>query len=117
MIDQLEFIKVSPNYDQKLVNLKPQNLIKTPFITCFDMFDTNNVKNMGSKKMIYGCLNGSVAIFDIEAQRVICEKSLGKNRIENIATSTVKYFDTYISRIGIVLRGESNIHILNHFMF
>lgn len=123
LIDDLEQVRNSNNFDENLILLRPLNVIKFNFkITCVDFFTEHNIKHMNSNKVIYGLNNGSIIIYDLETNRVILEKvnvtsnKENKNRVDIIQTSTIKYFDSYISRIACYLRGESTVSIysFNH---
>lgn len=115
-IEDLEVIKETPNYDEKTPIIKPQIVSKVGTqITCMDSFDTHNIKHMRSTKIIYGTITGSVIIYDLESQRIICEKQIGnKSRIEIISTSTIKYYDALISRIAVTVRREPNVYIYTY---
>ena len=114
-IEDLEKIKQTQNYDEKITNIRPVSVIKFLQISCFDLFETNNIKHMKSNKIIYGTAAGSIILYDIESQRMITEKQLGsKSRVDIISSSTVKYYDTYLSRIAVHFRGEPTVHILSY---
>jgi hypothetical protein len=116
-ISQLEELKTSPNYDDHLISLKPSNVIKSNGITCLDMFENHNIKKMKSNKLIYATYAGAVVVYDQEQQKVVVEKSLPNSaRVDILETATVKYFDTYVSRIAVYQRGETNVTMLtfNH---
>jgi WD40 repeat protein len=111
LIDDLEKIKLTPNYEEKITKIKPQSVQKVgTIITCIDTFETHNIEHMKTSKLVYGTSNGSLAIYDYENGKILLEKSIGKNRIEFLSTVTVKYFDTYCSRIAVNLRADPNIH-------
>jgi WD40 repeat protein len=123
IIEELELIKETPNYDEKVTTIRPYIIQKMHNITCFDLFDNHNIKHMRSNKIIYGNNNGLIMIYDLENNRSITEKLLTtqtnnnlRPRIDLMASSTVKYYDTYLSRIAISLRGDPNIQIysFNH---
>jgi WD40 repeat protein len=61
-----------------------------------------------------GTITGSIIVYDIENNRSVLEKSItpGK-RIEVISTSTIRYFDTYLSRIATTSRGDPNVLIFS----
>ena len=69
---------------------------------------------MKTNKICLGTINGTIIIYDIESYRIVLEKSFtpGK-RIEVISSSSVRYFDTYLSRIASVSRGDPNIYIFS----
>jgi WD40 repeat protein len=115
-IEELEVIKETPNYDEKIPIIKPQMVTKVGTqITCMDSFDTHNIKHMRSSKIVYGTITGSVIIYDLESQRVVCEKQLGnKSRVETISTSTIKYYDALISRIAVTVRGDPNVYLFTY---
>jgi len=115
LIDQLEKIKKTSNYDEKVIQIKPLQINKTPSITCCDLFDNNNVKHMRSNKIIYGTLNGNLIIYDFEICKILNEKLFGvKSRVEIISTSTIKVYDSLISRIAVNFRGDPNITVLSY---
>lgn len=114
-IDELEKIKKTSNYDEKVIQIKPLQITKTLSISCCDFFDNHNIKHMRSNKIVYGTLNGNVVIYDFEICKILNEKLLGtKSRVEIISTSTIKVYDSLISRIAISFRGDSNITVLSY---
>ena len=121
-IGDLEAVKLSSNYDENVCNLRPFSVHKLPNITCFDLFETNNIKKSSINKMIYGTDDGNLGIYDLNSQKVLIEKqinptgNLSKSRIDVIGTSSIKYFDIYITRIAVHMRGVPNIQIMiyNH---
>jgi hypothetical protein len=115
-IRELELLKQSSKYDEALVKVKPQSVMKLNELTCIDMFENNNIKSFTkSNKLVYGTLTGTIAIYDYEQQRVCIEKALpGKGRVDIIATATIKYFDIYISRIAVYVRGETSIQVYTY---
>jgi len=115
LIDELEKIKKTSNYDEKAIQIKPAQITKSVQISCCDFFDNHNIKHMRSNKIIYGSLSGNIVIFDFEISKVLNEKFLGiKSRVEILATSTIKVYDSLISRIAINFRGDPNITILSY---
>ena len=49
-IDELEKIKLTSNYDEKLIQLKPNSVNKTTPISCSNSFENHNIKHMKSNK-------------------------------------------------------------------
>lgn len=115
LIDELEKIKKTSNYDEKIIQIKPLNITKTVCITCCDLFENHNIKHMRSNKILYGTLNGNIIIYDFEINKVLNEKFLGmKSRIDILTTSTIKFYDSLISRMVINIRGDPNITVLSY---
>ncbi len=115
LIDELEKIKKTSNYDEKAIQIKPLQITKSVCISCCDLFDNHNVKHMRSNKIIYGTLNGNIIIYDFELNKNLIEKFLGtKGRVEILSTSTIKVFDSLISRIAVNFRGDPNVTILSY---
>ncbi len=115
LIDELEKIKKTSNYDEKVIQIKPVQITKTVAISCCDMFDNHNIKHMRSNKIIYGTLNGNIIIFDFEIGKILNEKLLGnKSRVEILSTSTIKVYDSLLSRIAVNFRGDPSITILSY---
>ena len=113
-IEQLERIKETPNYDEKILTIKQSNFFKVPQITAIDSFNTHNIKHMKSSKICLGTIYGNIIIYDIENNRVVLDKNFTQGkRIEVLSSSTVRYFDTYLSRIASVSRGDPNITIFS----
>ena len=113
-IEELEKIKETPNYDGNIMTIKQQNFIKVQQVCALDSFNTHNIKHLKSYKICLGTLNGSIIIYDVESNRFILEKIFtpGK-RIETLCSSTIRYFDIYISRIASTSRGDPNINIFS----
>jgi hypothetical protein len=115
LIEDLEKIKLTPNFDEKTIQIKPNQVIKTIPISCSNLFDNHNIKTMKSNKIIYGTYSGNIIIYDLDINKLLNEKSLGiKSRVEIIETSTIKFFDSLISRIAINFRGDQNIYIISY---
>ena len=117
IIDELESIKKTPNYDEKVIQIRPMatRSLVPEIITCVDLLNNNNIHHPKISKMIFGTMKGNLAIYDLDTDRVILEFNLSKqNRVEYLATSTIKYFDTYQTRIAATCRGETNIYILSY---
>jgi hypothetical protein len=65
--------------------------------------------------MIFGTMKGNLGIYDIDTDKIVIEINLSKqNRVDHISTSTIKYFDTYQTRIAASCRGETKIYILSY---
>jgi hypothetical protein len=113
-IDELESIKQTPNYDEKIVTIKQQYFNKVPQITALDSFNIHNIKHMKSNKMCLGTISGSLIIYDLDNNRNIVEKSITQGkRIEIIASSSIRFFDAYLSRIATCSRGDPNINVFS----
>jgi len=112
VITDLEKIKQTPNYDEHLTTFKPFGQLElNASITCVDIFDTHNIKKTKFSKAILGTLTGSILIHDFEMNRMVVEKVISpKVRIDIIASTTVKFYDTFITRIAIVSRGDPNVY-------
>jgi WD40 repeat protein len=111
LIEDLEMIKLTPNYEEKITKIKPQSVQKVgTVVTCIDLFETHNIEHMKTSKLVYGTNNGSLVIYDYENGKILLDKSVGKSRVENLSSVTVKYFDTYCSRIAVNLRADPNIY-------
>ena len=79
LIEDLEYIKLTPNYEEKITKIKPQSVLKIGSVfTCIDLFDTHNIKHMKTNKLVYGTSNGSIVIYDYENAKVLIEKPIGK---------------------------------------
>ena len=116
-IDELEAIRQTPNYDEKIVQIRPVsvNSLSSEIISCIDLLNNNNIEHPKISKMIFGTMKGNLGIYDFDTGRILLEVNLSKqNRVENLTTSTVKYFDTYQTRIAANCRGEINIYILSY---
>lgn len=118
LIDELEKIKKTSNYDEKVIQIKPLQITKTAAISCCDFIDNHNIKHMRSNKIIYGTLNGNITIYDFEISKILNEKLLtnatNKSRVEIISTSTIKVYDSLISRIAVNFRGDPSITVLSY---
>jgi hypothetical protein len=115
LIEDLEKIKTTPNYDEKTIQIKPNQVIKTMPISCSNLFDNHNLTTMKSNKIIYGTYTGNIIIYDLDINKLLNEKFLGiKSRVEIIETSTIKFFDSLLSRIAIHFRGDQNINIISY---
>jgi len=122
IIGDLESIKQSANYDENISYVRPLTVKKLPNITCFDLFETNNIKNSVLNKMIYGTINGILGIYDLESSKILIERQInpiasgGISRVDVIGTSSIKNFDSYITRIALQLRGDPNVQVMtfNH---
>ena len=117
VIDELETIRQTPNYDEKIVQIRPvsYNSITSEIISCIDLLNNNNIIHPKISKMIFGTMKGNIGIYDFETSRILLEFNLSKqNRVEYLTTSTIKYFDTYQTRIAACCRGEPKIYILSY---
>ena len=117
ILDELESIRQTPNYDEKIVKIRPINTrtVTSEIISCVDLLNNNNIHHPKISKMVFGTMKGNLAIYDIDTDRIVIEINLSKqNRVEYITTSTIKYFDTYQTRIAACCRGETNIYILSY---
>lgn len=117
ILDELETIRQTPNYDEKVVQIAPMtNRSITPeIISCVDLLNNNNIHHPKISKMIFGTMKGNLGIYDIDIDKIVMEMNLSKqNRVDHISTSTIKYFDTYQTRIAASCRGETNIYILSY---
>ena len=117
IIDELESIRQTPNYDEKIIQIKPVsiNSITTEIISCVDLLNNNNIIHPKISKMIFGTMKGNLGIYDFDSGKIVLEINLSKeNRVEYLTTSTIKYFDTYHTRIAANCRGEINIYILSY---
>ena len=117
ILDELESIRQTPNYDEKAVKIRPVSTssITSEIISCIDLLNNNNISHPKISKMIFGTMKGNLGIYDFDTGRIVLEMNISKqNRVEHITTSTIKYFDTYQTRIAANCRGESNIYILSY---
>ena len=117
IIDELESIKKTPNYDEKIIQIRPMSShsLLPEIISCIDLLNNNNIHHPKISKMIFGTMKGNLGVYDIDTDKIVIEINLSKqNRVEYIATSTIKYFDTYQTRIAASCRGETNIYILSY---
>ena len=117
VIDELESIRQTPNYDEKVVQIRPTliNSISSEIISCIDLLNNNNITHSTLAKMVFGTMKGNLGVYDFDSGKIVLEVNISKqNRVEHISTSTVKYFDTYQTRIAVCCRGESNIYILSY---
>ena len=117
IIDELESIKKTPNYDEKIMQIRPMSShsLLPEIISCIDLLNNNNIHHPKISKMIFGTMKGNLGVYDIDTDKIVIEINLSKqNRVEYIATSTIKYFDTYQTRIAASCRGETNIYILSY---
>jgi len=117
ILDELESIRQTPNYDEKLVQIRPVsvNTLSNEIISCIDLLNNNNISHSTITKMVFGTMKGNLGIYDFDTGRVVLEVNISKqNRVEHISTSTIKYFDTYQTRIAANCRGETNIYILSY---
>ena len=115
ILDELESIRQTPNYDEKLVQIRPVsvNTLSNEIISCIDLLNNNNISHSTITKMVFGTMKGNLGIYDFDTGRVVLEVNISKqNRVEHIATSTIKYFDTYQTRMAANCRGETNIYII-----
>ena len=117
VIDELESIRQTPNYDEKIVQIRPTliNSISNEIISCVDLLNNNNIAHSTISKMVFGTMKGNLGVYDFDSGKIVLEVNISKqNRVEHITTSTVKYFDTYQTRIAACCRGETNIYILSY---
>ena len=117
IIDELEQIRQTPNYDEKIVQIRPIsiNTLSSEIISCIDLLNNNNISHSTITKMVFGTMKGNLGVYDFDTGRVVLEVNISKqNRVEHITTSTIKYFDTYQTRIAVNCRGETNIYILSY---
>ena len=117
ILDELESIRKTPNYDEKVIQIRPMatRSISSEIISCVDLLNNNNINHPKISKMIFGTMKGNLGIYDIDLDKIVLEINLSKqNRVEHITTSTIKYFDTYQTRIAASCRGETNIYILSY---
>ena len=117
VIDDLEAIRQTPNYDEKIVQIRPVsvNSLSSEIISCIDLLNNNNIAHTKITKMIFGTMKGNIGIYDFDTSRILLEINLSKqNRVEHLTTSTIRYFDTYQTRIAASCRGETNIYILSY---
>ena len=116
VIDELESIRQTPNYDEKVVQIRPTLIksISSEIISCIDLLNNSNIAHPTISKMVFGTMKGNLGVYDFDSGKIVLEVNISKqNRVEHISTSTVKYFDTYQTRIAACCRGESNIYILS----
>ena len=117
ILDELEEIRKTPNYDEKVVQIRPVsvNSLSSEIISCIDLLNNNNISHSTITKMVFGTMKGNLGVYDFDSGRVVLEVNISKqNRVEHITTSTIKYFDTYQTRIAANCRGETNIYILSY---
>lgn len=117
ILDELETIRQTPNYDEKIVQIKPMTTrsLSSEIISCIDLLNNNNISHSKISKMIFGTMKGNLGIYDIDTDKIVIEMNLSKqNRVDHISTSTIKYFDTYQTRIAASCRGETKIYILSY---
>ena len=119
-IDDLEKIKETPNFDEQTVFVRPMTIkrIQDKYITCIDLLQNHNIKHSKMNKFVFGTLKGEICIFDMDNDKIMSETQVSnnKNRVDSIATSSTKYFDTYITRIVVNCRSEIfiNVYAYNH---
>ena len=123
VISDLEDIKLTPNYEEDVKNIPINNILEeytcNSAITAINCFNNHNISGKTDNKIIYGNATGDLVIVDLEQDRnILTEKNVFNNncRIEILKTSTIKYFDTFISKIIVVGRGQPfvNIYSYNH---
>ena len=117
VLDELESIRQTPNYDEKVAQIRPVavNSLSNEIISCIDLLNNNNISHSTITKMVFGTMKGNLGIYDFDSERVVLKINISKqNRVEHITTSTIKYFDTYQTRIAACCRGETNIYILSY---
>ena len=118
-LDDLEYLKTTPNYDERIVKVRPKGVKNTQNnnITCIDLLRNHNIKHSKLNKMIFGTLKGNVCIYDIENDKIVTTQNVSeKNRVDCIASSTTKYFDTYLTRIAVNCRSEIFIYIYSYLL-
>ena len=117
VLDELESIRQTPNYDEKVTKIRPVsiNSLSSEIISCIDLLNNNNIPHSTITKMVFGTMKGNLGVYDFDTGRVVFEINISKqNRVEHITTSTIKYFDTYQTRIAANCRGETNIYIISY---
>ena len=117
VLDELEQIRQTPNYDEKISQIRPvsTNSLSSEIISCIDLLNNNNIAHSNITKMVFGTMKGNLGVYDFDTGRVVLEINISKqNRVEHITTSTIKYFDTYQTRIAANCRGDPNIYILSY---
>ena len=117
VLDELESIRQTPNYDEKVAQIRPVavNSLSNEIISCIDLLNNNNISHSTITKMVFGTMKGNLGIYDFDSERVVLKINISKqNRVEHITTATIKYFDTYQTRIAACCRGETNIYILSY---
>ena len=100
-IDDLEKIKETPNFDEQIIFVRPMTIkkLQDKNITCIDLLQNHNIKHSKINKFIFGTYKGEICIFDMDNDKIMSETQVSKsnNRVDSIATSSTKYFDTYMS--------------------
>ena len=114
-IDDLEKIKETPNFDEQIIFVRPMTIkkLQDKNITCIDLLQNHNIKHSKMNKFIFGTYKGEICIFDMDNDKIMSETQVSNsnNRVDSIATSSTKYFDTYITRIVVNCRSEVFIYV------
>ena len=116
-LDDLEYLKTTPNYDERIVKIRPKGVKNSQnnSITCIDLLRNHNIKHSKLNKMLFGTLKGNVCIYDIENDKIVTTQNVSeKNRVDSLASSTTKYFDTYLTRIAVNCRSEVFIYVYSY---
>lgn len=113
MIKELETLKQTTNYDDNIPYISVTTSTETEAVSAIDCFSTHNIKGKMFNRMIYGTGKGDIYIHDFDTNRTIVEKKVYSSRVEIIRSSTVKYYDTFLSRIIVACRGCSDLFIYN----
>lgn len=113
IISNLIKIKQTTNYDDDIPTIMMNQLAETKPISSLDAFNNHNIKGKIGSKIVYGTANGFIIIYDQENGKVLYENKHGETRVEIIKSSTIKYYDTYLSRIIVYYRGSTEILIFS----
>ena len=95
ILDELESIRKTPNYDEKVIQIRPMatRSISSEIISCVDLLNNNNINHPKISKMIFGTMKGNLGIYDIDLDKIVLEINLSKqNRVEHITTSTITWW-------------------------
>ena len=78
ILDDLESIKKTPNYDEKIVKIRPMatRSLTSEIISCVDLLNNNNIHHPKISKMIFGTMKGNLCIYDIDTDRMVVELNL-----------------------------------------
>ena len=94
-------------------------------ITVIDSFNNHNIKSKSDNKILIGSSKGYVYLVDLGSNKLIDKVCINKHltkpmiseeksfRVDIIKSSTIKYYDIYLSRIAVCLRGSSEIVIFS----
>ena len=71
ILDELESIRKTPNYDEKIVQIRPMatRSLTPEIISCVDLLNNNNIHHPNISKMVFGTMKGNIGVYDIDTDK------------------------------------------------